>query len=101
MLYSIVLGLHLFAAATTGVILLFALYILVRSRGEWYRLAALALAGVAVFEVASGVVLTTLSPTITATELSGHLALYLGVCLAVETFLYIRSLEKITSAAIQ
>jgi glucose uptake protein GlcU len=93
MLYSIALASHLFAAAVTGVVILFASFAMVRSKREWYRSSALSLGVVAAFEVVSGVVLTVLSTTFTAQDLSSHMALYLGVCLAVETFLYIRTQE--------
>ena len=90
MTYSIILALHLTAAAVTGVIIFFALFAVLRGKSAWYKTAALALGSIAAFEVFSGTLLAIVSPTISATSLSLHIFEYLGVCLAVEALLFVR-----------
>ena len=95
MLYITLLVLHLSAAAITGAIIAFSFYVMGRSLRGLYRTCALALGTIAAFEVVSGVLLAVASPNLSATSLSAHMALYLGVCLTVETFLYIRMQEPL------
>ncbi|HVV39249.1 MAG TPA: hypothetical protein VHD31_02885 [Candidatus Paceibacterota bacterium] len=88
MTYVITLGLHLATAALTGAVILYALYAVLRGHVQMYRSIALALAGVAAFEVFSGTVLAITSPDLSATALSLHILEYLGVCAVVEAALF-------------
>lgn len=95
MMYAIVLGLHLTAAAATGLTIAYALYALARRMDAAYRLSALLLGSVAAFEVLSGTALAVLSPSLSAVALSAHIFEYLGVCLVVEAVLFIR-MQKVS-----
>lgn len=93
-MYALILSGHVIAAIATIVLVAYALYIVVRGNSAQYRFSALALAGVASFEVISGTVLTLLSPELTALSLVPHIVSYLGICIAVEMLLFMRMKEN-------
>lgn len=90
MLHAVILGSHIIAACITGVIIFYALYIAARGTATLYRNAALSLGFVAAFEVLSGTVLALISPELSAASLGLHIALYIGVCIIVESILFMR-----------
>ncbi len=91
MVYGVVLVLHIIASVLTGVAIAYVLYNTARGKSANYRASALALGSIAGFQIFSGTILTVLSPELTAASLVPHMALYLGVCLAVEALLFIRA----------
>ena len=95
MVYTGLLVLHIAAAIATIGLIANALYIVLRGREAWYRFSALALAGVAAFEIISGTALTLLSPELTAASLTFHIVAYLGICAGVEALLFIK-MKKIS-----
>ncbi|MDB5225486.1 MAG: hypothetical protein JWL87_438 [Candidatus Adlerbacteria bacterium] len=90
MLYQAILALHLLATIATLVAIGYALYSVVRKREDSYARAALWLGGIAAFEVLTGTALAVLSPTLLASSLVMHIALYLGVCVGVEALVFAR-----------
>jgi hypothetical protein len=58
---------------------------------------ALALGTVTAFEVFTGTTLAVFSPDISALYLTTHIAVYIGACLVVEAFLFMR-MQKIALA---
>lgn len=97
MIYLLVLALHLGAAALTGVAIVYALQALVCNKSQSYRTAALSLGFIAAFEVLSGTVLAIVSPDLSASALSAHIVEYLGVCLVVESLIFVQ-MKKISFA---
>lgn len=83
-MYSMLLIVHVTGAVLTGVVSCIALTIVVAERAEYYRVLALALSSLAAFEVLSGVVLSVLSPGVTAVSLCANIALYLSFVAVVE-----------------
>lgn len=89
-MYASVLFLHILAACATVAAGVWALYVVAVSQESWYRRTALAIGCIAAFEVFSGTVLAVLSPELSAAALSLHIAVYLGVCAALEALLFVR-----------
>ena len=90
MLYTAVLSVHLLTAALTGLIFIYALYVLAFKKINSYYLCTLLVGFIASLEVVTGVGLVEISPTLTAASLSLHMLEYLGVCLFVEILLFTR-----------
>lgn len=90
MLYTTTLALHLALTITTGLIGLAGVYALVRGSVGLCKRVAIFLAIVVVLEVFSGTVLAIISPNVEAVTLGSHIALYIGVCAALEAALVVR-----------
>jgi len=90
MIYVTVLALHLALTATTGLVGLVAVFAALRGSVALCKRVAVFLAVTAGLQVASGVYLAVLSPTIEVASLGSHIALYLGVCAALEAALFVR-----------
>ena len=95
MLYPLVLLLHIGAACITIGLAAYALYVLWQGKSTSYRACALGLGLVAAFQVFTGTMLAVLSPELSAVYLSTHIAVYVGACLIVETFLFVR-MQRVT-----
>jgi len=96
-MYALVLGLHICTAILTGMVILYALYVLKFNKTGSYHLSALILGFVASLEVVTGVLLAELSPTISAIALSTHMLEYLGVCISVELWIFMRIKKNSTT----
>ncbi|HWB33988.1 MAG TPA: hypothetical protein VG753_01535 [Candidatus Paceibacterota bacterium] len=90
MAYSIVLLLHLAAAAATGAVALYIWYAFWAGEAAAYRVCALYLGSIAAFEVASGTLLAALSPQLSALGLASHIVIYVGICAMLEVLLYFK-----------
>ncbi len=90
MIYTSVLALHLALTITTGLIGLVGAFALVLGNARLCKRVAIFLAVTAGLEVATGVLLAFVSPTVDAVSLSSHIALYLGACAALEAALFVR-----------
>ena len=90
MLYTAILFIHISALFVTLAVGAYALYAVAFSKSEHYRTSAVLLGCIAAFEVFTGTTLALLSPTLSASALTLHIALYLGACLAVELLLFAR-----------
>lgn len=90
MTYLTVLALHLALVVTTGLVGLVAVFAALRGSVRLCKRVAVFLAVIATLEVITGVLLAIISPTVEAASLGSHIALYLGVCVALEVALYVR-----------
>ena len=95
MLYPLILLLHIGAACITIGLAAYAVYTLWQDRNTAYRSLALAIGAVAAFEVFTGTALAVLSPEISALYLSTHIVAYVGACLVIEAFLFVR-MQRVT-----
>ena len=86
---SLTLFLHLAVALLTGCIIACSLSALILKTEGWYRNLALSLGIVASLQILSGTLLALLSPSLSAASLSLHIGEYLGICLVMETLLFI------------
>ncbi len=90
MLYITTLALHLGLTVTTALVGLVGAYALVRGSNVLRKRVAVFLAVTAGLEIATGVLLGFISPTVDPVTLGSHIALYLGVCAALEAALIVR-----------
>ena len=99
MTYTTILALHLALTVTTGLIGVTAVFAALRGSARLCKNVAIFLAITAGLEVATGVILAVISPTVEALSLGSHIALYLGVCAALEVALLVR-IKRFASYAI-
>lgn len=88
--YDLFLIAHIVGALTTALAGLYALYILFTKVEGRYRTCAIALGGLAGFELFTGTALSVLSAQITAVAVCQSIVLYLALVAALEAALFIR-----------